>query len=293
VNARYGIIISELRASSNGHLTLTSTGRDQGPASACRWCQGPILPIIDFNGDGKVDGFEVCGMADSWDTNNTSCDIGPMPWGDGVVDVQDLIALAEYIGEEVNDPTLVAHWALDEAEGTVAYDSAGENDGMVVGVPMWQPDAGKVDGALEFDGTTFVAAGRVLSPSDGPFSVLAWVKGGAPGQAIISQQAGANWLLADPVGGCLMTELKYSPRMEGLLSQAVITDGDWHRVGFAWDGTNRSLYVDDVLVAEDTQVGLEDSLGGLLIGAGESMARGTFWEGLIDDVRIYNRAVQP
>lgn len=40
---------------------------------------------------------------------------------------------------------------------------------------------GAVDGALEFNGATFVAAGYVLSPSDGPFSVLAWVKGGAPG----------------------------------------------------------------------------------------------------------------
>jgi hypothetical protein len=29
------------------------------------------------------------------------CDIGPMPWGDGIVDVQDLIVLAEHLFEEI------------------------------------------------------------------------------------------------------------------------------------------------------------------------------------------------
>ena len=42
----------------------------------------------------------------------------------------------------------------------------------------------------------------------------------------------------------------------------VITDGAWHRIGFVWDGFNRSLYVDDILVAEDTQQGLGSSVGG-------------------------------
>jgi hypothetical protein len=35
-------------------------------------------------------------MVDNWGTDNSLCDIGPMPWGDGVVDVQDLIVLAEH-----------------------------------------------------------------------------------------------------------------------------------------------------------------------------------------------------
>jgi hypothetical protein len=32
---------------------------------------------------------------------------------------------------------------------------------------------------------------------------------------------------------------------------------------------------------------------GLYIGAGKAMAPGTYFSGLIDDVRIYNRAVSP
>ena len=35
-----------------------------------------------------------------WGTDNSLCDIGPMPWGDGVVDVEDLIVLAEHLFEE-------------------------------------------------------------------------------------------------------------------------------------------------------------------------------------------------
>jgi imidazolonepropionase-like amidohydrolase len=159
---------------------------------------------------------------------------------------------------EMVDPTLVAHWALDEVEGIVAHDSSGDNDANIISDPLWQPDGGIVDGALQLDGfDDYVLTGFVLNPADGPFSVFAWTKGGAPGQVIPSQLNGANWLLADPDLGCLMTELippavgRFVP--QALISECVITDGQWHRVGFVWDGTNRALYVDDILVAEDTQ----------------------------------------
>ncbi|MHC4520348.1 MAG: TolB family protein, partial [Planctomycetota bacterium] len=83
--------------------------------------QAPIARLVDFNGDGQVNGFEVFAMADRWGTDDSLCDIGPSVFGDGTVDVRDLKVLAEYIGEEVYDPTLVAHWALDETEGGIAY----------------------------------------------------------------------------------------------------------------------------------------------------------------------------
>ncbi len=75
--------------------------------------------------------------------------------------------------------------------------------------------------------------------------------------------------------------------------QTNITDGNWHRIGLVWDGSNRTLYVDNVAVAEDTQANLEVSENSLLIGTGKAMKSGTYWSGLIDDVRIYNRAVTP
>jgi len=73
----------------------------------------------------------------------------------------------------------------------------------------------------------------------------------------------------------------------------VITDGNWHRVGLTWDGSNSILYVDDIELVKDTQAQFDDSAGGLHIGTGKDMAPGTYWLGLIDEVRIYNRAVRP
>jgi Tol biopolymer transport system component len=249
--------------------------------------QAPVIPIVDFNGDGKVDGTEVRALADRWGTDDTLYDIGPMPWGDGIVDVGDLKVLARYIGEPVDDPTLVAHWKLDETDGTTAYDSIGRHHGTVIGVPVWWPEGGRVDGALELSGTAFIMASFVLNPADGPFSVLAWVKGGQPGQGIIAQQGGVDWLHVDAAQGNLTTELSRS-----LCSQTVITDGDWHRVGVTWDGSACQLYVDDVLEAKSTEADLASSTGGIVIGCRKTVA-GTFFTGLIDDVRIYSREVKP
>ena len=76
-------------------------------------------------------------------------------------------------------------------------------------------------------------------------------------------------------------------------SDAIIADGRWHRVGFAWDGSIRSLYVDDILVAEANDVTLADCNRSVNIGCGAIVIPNTFFTGLIDDVRIYNRAVKP
>ncbi len=46
-------------------------------------------------------------------------------------------------------------------------------------------------------------------------------------------------------------------------------------------------------VARDTATNLEPASGGLHLGAGSNLEPGTCWSGLIDDVRIYNRAVKP
>ena len=154
-----------------------------------------------------------------------------------------------------------------------------------------------VNGALILDGLDYhIFTRRVLNPADGPFSVLAWIKGGAPSQVLVSQVDGANWLMADALEGTLMTEL--SPPVARtpippLISESLITDGDWHRVGLVWNGSTRALYVDDILVAEDLQPSIASSTGGLNIGAGADLEPGTFFSGLIDDVRIYNRAVTP
>lgn len=251
-------------------------------------------PPVDFNGNGFVDIGDLLRLIESWGHDDPTVDIGPAPFGDGIIDAADLEVLMGYWGQEVNDPTLVARWAFDETEGMFASDSVGDHDAAIVGTPLWQPTAGAVHGALELDGVTHATTELALDPAEGPFSVLAWVKGGGPGQVLLSQAGGANWLLASVPEGRVETELKSTGRQSrALTSETGITDGNWHRVGITWDGQTRVLYVDDIEVALDTQPNLASCSGGLNIGCGKDMAPDTFWSGLIDDVRIYSRAVRP
>ena len=62
--------------------------------------QAPIIPIVDLNSDGIVDSADMCIIVDNWGTDEPLCDIGPMPWGDGIVDVEDLIVIAGHLFEE-------------------------------------------------------------------------------------------------------------------------------------------------------------------------------------------------
>ncbi len=57
--------------------------------------QAPIIPTVDFNGDGKLDAKDLGLLADNWGKNTSLCDIGPFAWGDGVVDEKDLGVLME------------------------------------------------------------------------------------------------------------------------------------------------------------------------------------------------------
>jgi N-acetylneuraminic acid mutarotase len=269
------------------------------PALSTVWEYDPELPVPspDFNGDGIVDDADVTIMVNHWQTDEPSCDLAPPPWGDGMVDVQDMEALIQYLGQYPDDPTLISHWAFDEAEGSIAVDSISENgygDGYVLGDPVWLPDGGQVNGAIQLDGVDdFIITSPVLNPADGPFSILTWIKGGNSGQGLVSQQAVSDWLTLDSEGN-LVTKLKGSDLLaDPLVSETVITDGQWHRVGLVWDGSHRKLYVDGVVVAEDEQNGLAGSNSGLYIGCGKDVKTGTYFSGLIDDIRIYNRAVHP
>jgi hypothetical protein len=259
--------------------------------------QASIIPMVDFNGDLKVDIKDLVILIEHWGQDYPLCDMGPMPWGDGKVDEKDLEVLMSYWGQEleVPDPNLVAHWKLDETEGAVVRDSSRYYDATLKGNPVWRPADGKIDGAIQLDGIDdYVQTPSFLNPSQGAFSVLAWVKGGAPGQVILSQMVKANWLSTNASAGWLTTELKTQGSLGTTLqSQSVVTDGNWHRVGLVWDGTNRMLYVDDKEVARDTQPSLPDSSTGLYMGVGNKLSKGSFWSGLIDDVRIYNQAVKP
>ena len=279
---------------------LGDSGRDNyygwGRVDARAALDMVLAKRADLNNDWKVDEQDLAILNAAIDTNDLSADIAPAAKRDGVVDTNDLELLMQYLGTVIPELGLIAHWSLDEADGAAARDSAGRRlDATVFGNAMWQPDGGRIGGALAFDGQDDrLSTPFVLEPSAGPFSAFAWIKGGGPGQVVLSQDKGANWLMASSPGGVLVTDLKSAGRMgKSLTSTTVITDGNWHRVGFVWDGSYRILYVDGIEVARDTQAGLAPWVGVLYVGAGGNLLPASFWKGLIDDVRVYDRAVKP
>jgi acyl-CoA thioesterase-1 len=253
--------------------------------------------VPDFNYDGILNLIDFAMLAQQWLEHEPSLDIAPFP-GDGVVSYPDLSSLGKLW---VKSPGLIAHWRLDETQGSVAADKLGHFEGTVHGSPTWRPHEGRIGGALEFDGVDdYISTGTVLNPADGPFTVFTWIKSVPPGRAILSQsdQSGTStiWLGTDATTGALMTTLTDGgPTTRPLVSLMRVLDGAWHDIRLVWDGSHRYLYVDGRQAAMDTEkLGkLKPSTNGFFIGAGSTLEPATFWSGLIDDIRIYNRAVKP
>lgn len=291
---------------------ISSFGEDAAGNLYITDLHGEVFKIVcgstrsgDFDGDCDVDMADFTIIASAWLTRpgdglwNRLADISEP--SDEIIDMLDLDVFSE---SWLSDFRLAAHWKLDEAQGTIARDSAGDNDGTLYGNPTWQPTGSMIRGALELDGIDdYVGTPFVLDPADGPFSVYGWIRGEAQGQVIVSQMndtaPGQTWIGTEPLDGKLMTRLvpptvgRFVP--PPLVSESVITDGQWHHIGFVWDGSLRHLYVDDTEVAKDDGPlnSLKSSQGGLYIGAGEGLDAASFWSGLIDDIRIYDQAVTP
>ena len=258
-----------------------------------------VLSLPDFNHDGVVNLQDFGLLASLWLEPEPSLDIAPPPAGDGIVGYQDIAGLAAYW---MMYPGLIAHWKLDETDANFVRDALGRFDGDVYGSPVWQPAGGRIGGAIELDGVDdCIRTDNVLNPAAGPFTVFAWIKGGLPGQAILSQSnqsgPGEVWLGTDASTGALLTNLIDGSRgVAPLVSQTIVTDGTWHLVRLVWDGSRRYLYVDGREAGADgtRKLGsLKGSTAGFNLGAGKNLEPGSFWSGLIDDVRVYGRAVKP
>ncbi|MFC1783095.1 sulfatase-like hydrolase/transferase [Planctomycetota bacterium] len=163
-------------------------------------------------------------------------------------------------------------------------------------------DGGKFGGALELFGDgDYINAPFSLDPAGGSFSAFAWVKvkDKTAGRTILSQTdttnsaaAGSEWLKVND-GGHLMTDIDGCNLTD---DDHVITNGKWYHVGVVWvDSLNTIyLYIDGDKVAEDNTTlkgGLNPCQGYIHIGA--TRVPDKYWKGLIDDVRIYKKALSP
>jgi lysophospholipase L1-like esterase len=257
-----------------------------------------VLAMPDLNYDGVLNLLDFAHLARSWRQEEPSLDVAPPLAGDGLVGYADLLGLGRYWMEY---PGLVAHWRFDETQGEIASERPGRFDGTVHGQARWRPGAGVFGGALELDGVDdHVSTDNILNPNEGPFTLFAWVRGGQPGAVIVSQPDehgfGQIWLALDPSTGGLMTGLTDGGRNgRPLVSAASVADGNWHRVQLVWNGSQRFLRVDGQEVAGDTRMlgKLPFTNADFHFGAGQNLEANRFWAGLIDEIRIYGRAVQP
>ena len=240
----------------------------------------------------------------------------PYHWGRNIGTLSDAQQFAELAqcrvkimdaGETISsdnwldDAPLIAYWKLDETEGQTACDGISGINGTLGGDPVWQPESGKLAGALEFDGLDdYIGTDFVLDPADGPFSIFVWIKTDTAGRVIISQADSSgtwrNWLSTNLSNGTLMTDLKTGGRSgKSLISEFSVNDGQWHHIGFVWDGLYRYLYADSSEIAKDTSpiTNLEPSDGDLYFGSSAIPGADDFFAGLIDDIRIFGGAIHP
>jgi Tol biopolymer transport system component len=101
--------------SADGLTLFFVSGRPGGYGGWDLW-QVPIVSVVDPNGDEIVDSTDMCMIVDRCGTNEPLCDIAPMPWSYGIVDVQDLIVFADHLLEEIFPIELVAYWKQEKAK---------------------------------------------------------------------------------------------------------------------------------------------------------------------------------
>ncbi len=191
---------------------------------------------------------------------------------------------------------LKGYWALNETAGTTASDSSGNNNsGTLMNGPVWN-SAGRVNGALQFDGVNdYVSLGNPASLIPGNAITLAgWMN--------LSDLSATRFLVAK-YAGPTPTFLRYERGVgircvlggTGVTAAASIVTGQWYHAACTYDGATVRVYVNGAEVATAAKTGpIADATGvDWAIGAGIS-ANGTplaFMNGLIDEVRMYNRAL--
>ena len=191
---------------------------------------------------------------------------------------------------------LVGYWAFDEGLGSIAHDSSGNGlDGTLNGDPQWV--AGQIGGALEFNGNDFVEIPHspLLSITD-QITVAAWtyMSANASGEMAIVSKGGwaANDLpyeLTEEAGAIIYWQF-YDDEGRDTCAPTSPPVDDWHHIAGTYDGQIFKCYIDGELADEWAYAGtMPENTASVTIG--KRSRGGTFFNGLIDEVAIYNHAL--
>ncbi|MGB5890800.1 MAG: FG-GAP-like repeat-containing protein [Thermoanaerobaculia bacterium] len=205
----------------------------------------------------------------------------------------------------VQDPAgLVAYWPLNEGMGTVTLDASGHgHTGTLVNGPQWT--TGPI---LVFDGADdYVDVGFLDAPG-GALTLAAWVYSEdlancvANDCRILSKTTGTaendHYFMLSTIQSGADTRLRFRLKTEGVTSTLIASSGNlpehtWVHTAAVYDGSDMLLYLDGALVGSTGKTGSLSTNAGIpvWIGANPPTATDRPWDGAIDEVRIYDRAL--
>jgi hypothetical protein len=210
---------------------------------------------------------------------------------------------------------LVAHWKLDEQDGDLARDSApGKFDGKLEGFAAANPwRAGVAGNALAFDGNAscvlIANSTEALNPGKRDWTIAVWIKtrgaAGLSGQVVIAKNGGGQGaggpdrdlpLRIINNGGRVVFGVSGPHFGVDIIGNTNVNDDKWHHIAGVRAGKKLRLYVDGKLEAETNDPQVPDEI---ISSHPVYLGRNDLWDGwaftrfngLMDDVRIYSRAL--
>ncbi len=199
------------------------------------------------------------------------------------------------------DPDLVGWWAFDEGQGTVANDGSGNNNhGTVNGGALWV--TGQLGSALQFNGSNAYVGAPHIPLNSQSFTIAMWINPVLyTAQQIIfgqhesgSQNLSMHFRLGGPGGtGPAPGAVRMGFYSNDLNTAAdVVKDNTWYHLTFWYDfaAQNRKIYVNGVETAQGAASPYLGASGETNIGRWHS-GNAQWFQGIIDDVQIYHRAL--
>jgi regulation of enolase protein 1 (concanavalin A-like superfamily) len=196
----------------------------------------------------------------------------------------------------ITDTNLIGWWTFDEGVGRTALDWSGhDNHGAIQDNPVWTVGYDGYGGALDFDGIgDYVNCGNAaIFDITEQITVTVWIKVEKfeqEWQGIVTKGDTAWRIVRDNKTNQVQFACDDAAALSGTIN---VNDGQWHHIAGVYDGSDIFLYVDGSVDVSDTATGtISTNTYNLLIGETERAGgKGRYWNGLIDDVRIYNKAL--
>ncbi|MES2728132.1 MAG: choice-of-anchor D domain-containing protein, partial [Bacteroidota bacterium] len=147
--------------------------------------------------------------------------------------------------------------------------------------------------AIDFDGVNdYLDAGKVLDLNTN-FTVSAWVKRSSNNQTILSKRNNPFSIGYDlSINSSQKAEMSwFNGTKQTITSSVILPLEKWHHIGVIFDGTTAKLYIDGVLDVSKAMATVPANTQSFLIAAADGESPTSFFNGTIDEVRVWNVAL--